>query len=406
MCRRIFEIEIIDGALMEPMSMTLPFVDAHEIARNCADANLGEAATQTLLALAQRIDADPDLRSTASAAHRCVYETREEYTAALSRADAAFGAEADLLHALLVLDSMRLVREKQQARGVPSDIARAVNQRHAVAWLNDAIEKRGHVGIPDWMPGWFRTVGSGELYRLGRLEFVLQAWDYPFRAYASIHTNEVIVLAEAGQRFTQDGYLVGPTARMTTLIEADDATIGVPISPRGYALPYDVRLPQSEWRVVLGQGDPVLDIHVPGEGALTLDALRDALAQAELFFDQYYPERPFVAYVCDSWLFSPQLEAMLPPESNILRWQHEGYLLPGDDGRESFLIFAFGSATIDLATAPQDTRLRRAIIAHLTGGGQLQCGGYLLLRTDLSRFGAQPYREASEWAIARVRAEP
>jgi hypothetical protein len=46
----------------------------------------------------------------------------------------------------------RLVREKQQVRGVPSEIARAVNQRHGVAWLNHAIATRGEVGIPDWMP--------------------------------------------------------------------------------------------------------------------------------------------------------------------------------------------------------------------------------------------------------------
>jgi hypothetical protein len=201
---------------MESMSTIPPFLDAREIARNCADANLGEAATATLLDLAQRIRADPDLRAIASAAHHCVYETREDFTAALSQADAVFGAVADVLHALLVLDSMRLVREKQQARGVPSEIARAINQRHAVAWLNDAIAKRGHVGIPDWMPGWFRTVGSGELYRLGRLEFVLQAWDYPFRAYANIHTHEVIVLAEAGQRFTQDGNLACRSRHVAT----------------------------------------------------------------------------------------------------------------------------------------------------------------------------------------------
>jgi hypothetical protein len=157
--------------------------------------------------------------------------------------------------------------------------------------------------------------------------------------------------------------------------------------------------------MVLGQGDPVLDMHIPGEGALTLDTLRDALSQAKAFFDQYYPECPFVAYACDSWMFSPQLEAMLPAESNILRWQREGYLFPADDDEGSFLLFTFGSAIIDLATAPQDTRLRRAIIAHLAGGGALRSGRYLLLRTDLSRFGEQPYRQASEQAITRLLAE-
>src|SRR5262249_29378687 len=118
-----------------------------------------------------------------------------------------------------------------------------------------------------------RTIGSGELYRLGRLEFVLRAWDYPFRVYANSQTHEVIVLAEAEQRFTSDGYLVGSTTWTSTLTESDDAVIGIPISPRGHALPQSVRLPRSAWRMVLSQDDPVRDMHVPGEGALTLNSL-------------------------------------------------------------------------------------------------------------------------------------
>ena len=78
----------------------------------------------------------------------------------------------------------------------------------------------------------------------------------------------------------------------TTLIESDDAVIGVPISPRGYALRQRVRLPHREWQLVLGHGDPVLDIHVPAEGVLTLDGLRDALCQAEAFLTSTIPSVP------------------------------------------------------------------------------------------------------------------
>lgn len=371
------------------------FLDPREITRGCADAQLGEAATQTLLDLAQRIVADPAVYAAVCAVHHCVYETQDDYTAATQQADAMIGAQADLLHALLVLDCIRLVRERQAQRGVPSDISRAVNQRHAIAWLRGAIEQHGDVGIADWIPGWFRTVGSGELYRLGRLEFVLRAWDYPFRVYTNMATREAIVLAEAGQQFADDGFTAGELTWTTTLSESADAVIGSPISPRGYALRQQVRLPAADWRLALKHGDPVLDLHVPAEGALTVDALRDAMRQAEAFFDQYYPQRPFAAYMCDSWLFSPQLEAMLPPDSNILRWQREGYLLPGEEDSQSFLTFTFGSKTIDPATAPQDTRLRRAVVAHLARNGRLCCGAWLLLRSDLDRFGAEPYRQSS-----------
>jgi hypothetical protein len=387
---------------MDATVLLPPFLDAREIARNCAEAQLGAAATQALLNFAQHIVTNPDLCRVISAAHHAVYETQEDDPVALEHADAVVGAEAGVLHALLILDSMRLVRQKHEQRGVPRAITRAVNERHGVAWLRDAIAKRGQVDIPEWIPGWFRTVGSGELYRLGRLEFVLEAWEYPFRVYINVHTHEVIVVAEAGQQFTDDGYLVGPRTWTSTFFESHDAVFGFPISPHGYALRQVVRLPHMEWQMVLRQGDPVLDIHVPAEGRLTLDALRDALGQAVMFFDQYYPQQPFVTYLCDSWLFSPQLEAMLVPTSNILRWQQEGYLLPSEDGSESFLTFTFGSATIDLATAPQDTRLRRAVIAHLAENRPLCCGSWLLLRRDREQFGTQPYRQASERAITHL----
>jgi hypothetical protein len=230
------------------------FLDEREIAYNCAQAGLGQAATQTLCELARRINADPQLRRVASAAHQRVYDTNDDFAEALRQADAALGAEADLLHSLFVLDSIRLVRQRHAARGVSPDMARAVNQRHGVAWLKDA-EQRGQIGITNWGPGWLRTVASGHFYRLGRLEFVLERWEYPARAYTHVRTHELVLLAEPGQRFTDDGYLSGELTWTSTLIEDDDAIIGTPITPRGLALPQPVRLPRDEWQLALGPGD-------------------------------------------------------------------------------------------------------------------------------------------------------
>jgi hypothetical protein len=141
---------------------------------------------------------------------------------------------------------------------------------------------------------------------------------------------------------------------------------------------------------------------VPDKEPLTIPALRDAMERAVPFFERYYPDHRFAAIVCDSWLFSPQLEAMLGDDSNILRWQREGYLLPGGGGQEDFLSFTFGSRAIDLDAAPRDTRLRRAVIDRLRSGGALTTGFFLLLRGDLPRFGTQPYRPTSDEAIARL----
>jgi hypothetical protein len=385
------------------------FLDPSAIRVGCVEAGLGAFAEATLLQVAARIRVDPALCAAAMSGHYAVYDTDLDFADALSEANAALGADADILHALYVLDSLRLVRARQGARAVPESISRAVNERHGVAWLRRALDARGVPRLPHWPAIGFRLVGSGELYRLGRLEFALRRWAYPFRAYVHEHTGETVVLAE---RCAGEGVHEGDTgaASRSSGLEGDMSgslalegdVIGTPISPRGHAVRGSVRLPASEWRLVLTEGDWVLDIHVSAEGALALDAIRDAFERALPFFARYHPAQPFLAYACDSWLFSTQLESFLCEPSNILTWQREGYLLPGDGGHTAFLTFTFGSPDIDLATAARDTRLRRAVLEHLAQGKRLHDGFFLLLRRDLARFGNGPYRDSSERAIARL----
>jgi GNAT-like C-terminal domain len=383
-----------------------PFLDPALIQRSCAVASLSAEATQGFLDFAARVNADATLLAHASAAHWCLYETQDDCTPVIRQAEAAFGDDAKALRALMVLDSIRLIREKQTARTVPYEIMRAVLEHHPCATLRDYIAQNGHIGADAWIWSWYRTVGSGHLYGLGRLEFFHETWDYPWRAFGNDATGDLIVLLNAGLCFADDCYMSGELTWATTLQDTDTAIIGHPVLPDGRAGRIPICLERAEWRQVLGPGDIVLDMHVPGERPLTLDLIHDAMHQAESFFDHYYPGQSAKAFVCDSWLFSPELKRMLPPDSNILRWQREGYLLPNDSDGSDFLTFVFGASSIDPATAPRDTRLRRAVIGHLEQSGSLHCGGYLLMRKDLPRFGSQPYGVTSEQAIARLSIHP
>lgn len=382
--------------------MNAPFLDPAEIRHNCAEAGLDDTSTQAFVAFADHITTDSSLTTHAIAAHHCLYETSDDCADTIRQAEAAFGDDIRILRGLLVLDSIRLIRTKQGARGVPVEITHAILESHPCPTLRDYVKQNGRVGADAWIWDWYRTVGSGHLYGLGRLEFFHEAWDYPWRVWINDATSEVIVLLNPGLCFTDDGYMTSQTTWTTKLVETEDAIVGHAVSPTGAAIRIPVRLPRTHWRVALGPGNFVLDMHVPGDIPLTLDLIRDALQQSESFFDHFYPNQIFTAWVCDSWLFCPQMEQMLPPESNIVRWQREGYLLPNDSDGSDLMSFVFGKSTIDPATAPRDTRLRRAILARLAQGEPMRCGGYLLLRKDLTRFGTQPYRTSSEQAIARL----
>jgi hypothetical protein len=375
-----------------------PFLQPDAIARSSVEAGLGPRALAVLQALACRIAADDALLEACADAHAAVFDSAQPFAEALARADAALGVDAELLHALYLLDTLRLVSERQRARGVDVAISRAINERHGVAWLRGARDPEGVPRLRDWLPSWFRLVGSGELYRLGRLEFAPERWHDPYRVYVHETRGEVLALAESGLGFGQRGERAiegAPASFESLLVEHADGVSGTPISARGHALARRVHLPAAEWRLGLVRGDWILDVHVPAEGELSLAALKDSYARALELFAQLYPARTFSAFVCDSWLFSSELERLIEPPSNILSWQREGYLLPGEGGHDSFLKFVFGTAELDLALAPRDTRLRRALVSALERGERLRDGVYFLLASDLHRFGNAPYRDAA-----------
>ena len=129
----------------------------------------------------------------------------------------------------------------------------------------------------------------------------------------------------------------------------------------------------------LSEGDCILDVHIPSGGRLTEADCLDSFERAKEFFPKYL-DYNFKAFGCETWLFDPILKMLLPPESNILMFQglfkiyktYEDY-----DG----LNFIFENVTREnIADAPTDTSLRRAIVKHILSGGIMRCGaGYRLV---------------------------
>ena len=364
---------------------------------SCILAGLDAASTQAFREFATHVCANPALAAHAVAARDHLYDALGDYDAIVRPAEAAFGADAALLRGLMVVESIRRVRERQSARGVPDDITHATLERHPYVTLRSYVAEKGHIGADSWIWSWYRTVGSGDLYRLDRLEFIPERWDYPFRVFENARTGQIVALLNADQRFDEAGYNSGQTTWATALHESDDALVGHLISPDGYAVRQPVHLSRHDWQPIIGPEQIVLDMHIPGGIPLSLASVRTALEQAAPFFERFYPDIAFVAFVCDSWVFSTQLEAMLSVDSNIVRLQYEGYLYPDGVGQEDFLAFTFGTPSIDPATAPRDTRLRRAVIEHLQQDGEMRGGGFLFLRRDLPHFGTQVYRNFARW---------
>jgi hypothetical protein len=120
----------------------------------------------------------------------------------------------------------------------------------------------------------------------------------------------------------------------------------------------------------LRPGEPALGVHIPEGGPLDPAACDESLAAARTFFPDHLPDRASRVATCTSWLLDDQLAGLLPPASNIVRFQRRFRLVPGAlDNDGEILRFVFGSATVSVADLRPATELERVVVAHLRGGG-------------------------------------
>ena len=126
-------------------------------------------------------------------------------------------------------------------------------------------------------------------------------------------------------------------------------------------LQFNLQLDGDEW---------VLSTHIPDTGPLTPDLVDDSLLRARTFFARHFPECPSTDFHCSSWLLDPELAAVLPAGSNLVRFQRR-WRLYGEPkrGDDDVLFFVFGRrAPVDLNTLPQTTTLERAVVQRLRSG--------------------------------------
>ncbi|MGH9169798.1 MAG: acyltransferase domain-containing protein [Acidimicrobiales bacterium] len=130
-------------------------------------------------------------------------------------------------------------------------------------------------------------------------------------------------------------------------------------------------------------GDSCIGVHIPEGRPMTPEACDESFALAAAFMQRYFPppagQQRRVA-TCWSWLLDDQLADILPASSNIVRFQRRFELVPGwVPGDESVAEFVWrrqlpsqGPTPEWLDTLPQNTRLERALVAHLRDGGHFR----------------------------------
>jgi len=271
-------------------------------------------------------------------------------------------------------------------------------------WLNVAYDVHGAWSF--YQLPWITRHLECKLFRLGRLQFALEPFEGNIMAFKHRGSGHMLLLGDPAIPLRADGYAEGAGGkdpvedeRWFAVFEATPAGWrGNRIAPQGYTLREEVFLLRSEWELVLKHGDTILDMHIPRGEKMTMESCQESIARAFTFFPELWPERPFKGAYCHTWFFTPQLQQILSPDSNIVRFQREFYLYPHPGGPGFLWDYVFGEKYKDPATAPRDTFLRQATLDWLAAGQELfDLPGVMLHSPD--QWGTQPYYYAKEPVI-------
>lgn len=384
----------------------ITFLTPGSIRRVCQQVFLPDDMTQAILHAAQRIRNDRSLSALAWYCHYCLFEAEDR--PALARQwpllTAALGRDAGLFNVLVLLSGTPQLEELYRERNVPSDVF-----RDTVLYLKLRLEGEdclggfdGHWGIKPPLLAWTREYWTGNVLRVGRLTYALGKSRAKLRAFRRRTDGSVVALSEAGVQYRSDGQVEGaggvsdgPSAWTSALSITDTEIVGHPIDPRGYAIPQPVSLARNEWQQELAPDDPVIEIHMAAGSPLAHDECGESLRRSLDFFPRHFPDRPFIGYTCHSWLLDPQFEELLPPTSNLVRFQKEVYLFPVQGANTSTLKAVFGREMTDFSKAPRETTMQRAFARHLENGGHFRDGGCFLLPSEIQHWGGQFYRNQS-----------
>jgi hypothetical protein len=132
------------------------------------------------------------------------------------------------------------------------------------------------------------------------------------------------------------------------------------------------RIGELEYEFVSIRGEPVISIHIPSDAQLTPEKCGQSYREAKKFIKTYFGEMIARPYVCESWLLSPALPELLPPEANIIKFQQQFEILEWKKENKDFMAWIFPvPPDTPMAQLPEQTGLQKKVKEWLFAGGQI-----------------------------------
>ena len=128
------------------------------------------------------------------------------------------------------------------------------------------------------------------------------------------------------------------------------------------------RVGELEYELIQLDGKPVISLHIPTDTRLRTPLLRQSWAQAKETLSRVFPEYADAPMFCRSWLLSPVLEELLPPDSNILAFRRSFRITPLTTPSAGVIQWVFKNPKLSPEDYPEQTSLQRSLKAYLLAG--------------------------------------
>lgn len=128
------------------------------------------------------------------------------------------------------------------------------------------------------------------------------------------------------------------------------------------------RVGELEYELIRLDGRPVISLHIPTDVRLHAPLLRASVEQAREVLVRAFPAYGGAPMFCRSWLLSPALWELLPPDSNILAFQRSFRITALPTPSTGVILWVFKNPKLSPEDYPEDTTLQRNLKAYLKAG--------------------------------------
>lgn len=376
-----------------------PLLDREFLVAQARRFGLGHGQLQRMLTALDEIEADPVLlrfsqflvSDMCAARHRCDLDDYQAMVPVCMH-------ERDLYSFLLLMACVQPSIKRLEEAGVPEYFYREIPFT-PMARQFEKLEKTGDGQVEDFP--WDMNFYTCSIFFLDRFYFIPFRMDDPICVFRSKTDGRTVAFLAEKTLVRRDGQLDGVNGIFDDQAYTADFSVengkirGVPISPAGLMETSPIELDQSDWELVLQQGDILLGTHIPDGPGYQPQRLRSSIQWAADFFDRYFPEIPFKGFGSESWLYDPHLRLLLPSQSNIVRMQDQMYIYPIMSGSD--MIFRELFLGEDHPTEKDcHTSLQRNALDRLRSGGQFTASSMFILRQDAAAVGSMPYGCAAQ----------